>query len=119
MATEYLPGPSLATVVRESGPLPADEVLRIVEGIARALVAIHAVGIVHRDLKPGNVLLLPDGPRMIDFGIARAATAQAIKDLVTVTTTMDAAPASLEQRGYLLPTGELARRIRTTVATLR
>jgi ABC-type phosphate transport system substrate-binding protein len=73
LATDYLPGPSLTTVVRDRGPLPAEEVLRITEGIARALIAIHAVGIVHRDLKPSNVLLLPDGPRVIDFGIARAA----------------------------------------------
>jgi phosphate transport system substrate-binding protein len=47
------------------------------------------------------------------------ATALAIKDLVTVATTMDVAPASLEQRGYLLPTGALARRIRATVDTVR
>lgn len=73
LATEYLPGPSLRTVVHERGPLPADEVLRIADGIAQALEAIHAAGIVHRDLKPGNVLLLPDGPRVIDFGISRAA----------------------------------------------
>lgn len=78
LATEYLPGPSLTTVVRDRGPQSAEEVLRITEGIAAALVAIHAAGIVHRDLKPSNVLLLPDGPRVIDFGIARAADGTAL-----------------------------------------
>jgi ABC-type phosphate transport system substrate-binding protein/tRNA A-37 threonylcarbamoyl transferase component Bud32 len=78
LATEYLPGLSLRDVVAQRGPLPADEVLRLAAGIAAALVAIHAAGVVHRDLKPGNVILLPDGPRVIDFGIARAADATAL-----------------------------------------
>jgi ABC-type phosphate transport system substrate-binding protein len=75
LATEYLPGLSLRDVVAQRGPLPADEVLRIAAGIAAALVAVHSAGVVHRDLKPANVILLPDGPRVIDFGIARAADA--------------------------------------------
>ncbi|MFG2296396.1 protein kinase [Streptomyces sp. NPDC048603] len=72
LVSEYVPGPTLAAEVRASGPLARDAVLRLATGAATALVAIHAAGVVHRDLKPGNVLLGPDGPRIIDFGIARA-----------------------------------------------
>ncbi|MCF3179950.1 protein kinase [Streptomyces polychromogenes] len=69
---EYVPGPSLGARVRDGGRLAADEVVRLAIGIATGLAAIHRAGVVHRDLKPGNVLLGPDGPRIIDFGIARS-----------------------------------------------
>lgn len=72
-ATAYVPGPSLADAVRDHGPLPVDTVLRLIAGVAEALQAVHHEGIVHRDLKPSNVLLASDGPRVIDFGVARAA----------------------------------------------
>nr|AIL50161.1 hypothetical protein [Streptomyces aureus] len=72
-ATAYVPGPSLADAVRDHGPLPVDTVLRLIAGVAEALQAVHREGIVHRDLKPSNVLLAADGPRVIDFGVARAA----------------------------------------------
>ncbi|MFD4589168.1 serine/threonine-protein kinase [Streptomyces rubiginosohelvolus] len=72
VATGYVPGPSLEQAVREHGPLPADSVNALADGLLRALRGIHAAGIVHRDLKPSNVLLTVDGPRVIDFGIARA-----------------------------------------------
>lgn len=72
-ATAYVPGPSLADAVRDHGPLPVDTVLRLIAGVAEALQAVHREGIVHRDLKPSNVLLASDGPRVIDFGVARAA----------------------------------------------
>ncbi|MGW0771961.1 serine/threonine-protein kinase [Streptomyces sp. NPDC002676] len=75
LATTFVPGPSLQQVVRCHGPLPERTVLLLVAGIAEALHAIHAAGVVHRDLKPGNVLVAADGPRVIDFGIARAADA--------------------------------------------
>ncbi|MFG2917675.1 protein kinase [Kitasatospora sp. NPDC048298] len=78
LATTYVPGPSLQQVVRRFGPLPERTVLLLIAGIAEALQAIHATGVVHRDLKPGNVLIAPDGPRVIDFGIARAADATAL-----------------------------------------
>ncbi|MEV6471473.1 serine/threonine-protein kinase [Streptomyces sp. NPDC051657] len=72
VATGYVPGPSLEQAVREHGPLPVESVHALAEGLLRALGGIHAAGIVHRDLKPSNVLLTVDGPRVIDFGIARA-----------------------------------------------
>ncbi|MEV6055261.1 protein kinase [Streptomyces sp. NPDC052107] len=77
-ATAYVPGPSLADAVREHGPLPVDTVLRLIAGVAEALQAVHRAGIVHRDLKPSNVLLAADGPRVIDFGVARAADATSL-----------------------------------------
>ncbi|MEU7566559.1 serine/threonine-protein kinase [Streptomyces fradiae] len=78
LATAYVPGPSLADAVQRHGPMPVDTVLLLVAGIAEALQVIHGAGIVHRDLKPGNVLLASDGPRVIDFGIARAADATSL-----------------------------------------
>ena len=78
LATAYVAGPSLAQAVTEHGPLPAQAVLLLMAGVAEALAAIHAAGLVHRDLKPSNVLLAADGPRVIDFGIARAADATAL-----------------------------------------
>jgi serine/threonine protein kinase len=73
LASEFLVGPNLKDVVESSGPLPEATVLRLAAGLASALAAIHAAGMVHRDLKPANVILAADGPRVIDFGIARAA----------------------------------------------
>ncbi|MFF4735584.1 serine/threonine-protein kinase [Streptomyces sp. NPDC001262] len=73
VATGYIAGPSLRQVVgQDFGPLPERSVRILGAGLARALQAVHAAGIVHRDLKPSNVLITLDGPRVIDFGIARA-----------------------------------------------
>ncbi|MEV6835830.1 protein kinase [Streptomyces sp. NPDC051133] len=73
VATGYVAGPSLQQVVgREHGALPERSVRILAAGLAHALQDIHAAGIVHRDLKPSNVLVTIDGPRVIDFGIARA-----------------------------------------------
>jgi serine/threonine protein kinase len=78
LATAYVQGPSLHTAVAVHGPMPVATVLLLVAGIAEALQVIHHAGIVHRDLKPSNVLLAADGPRVIDFGIARAADTTAL-----------------------------------------
>jgi hypothetical protein len=72
LATAYVPGPPLGTVVTRYGPLPTAAVWRLAAGLAEALHAVHAAGLVHRDLKPANVLLADDGPHVIDFGISRA-----------------------------------------------
>ncbi|MFD0657361.1 serine/threonine-protein kinase [Thermocatellispora tengchongensis] len=71
VVSEYVAGPSLAAYVRERGPLRGGELDRLAVGTATALAAIHAAMVVHRDFKPANVLLGPDGPRVVDFGIAR------------------------------------------------
>ncbi|MGW6857271.1 serine/threonine-protein kinase [Streptomyces xanthophaeus] len=72
-ATGYVAGPSLRQVVAQDfGPLPARSVRILAAGLAYALRDIHRAGLVHRDLKPSNVLITLDGPRVIDFGIARA-----------------------------------------------
>ncbi|MDF9802113.1 serine/threonine protein kinase [Streptomyces sp. HB372] len=78
LATAYVPGPSLAHAVARHGRLPLRSVLLLTVGVAEALGVIHGAGIVHRDLKPANVLLAADGPRVIDFGIARAADTTAL-----------------------------------------
>ncbi|WP_405607690.1 serine/threonine protein kinase [Streptomyces sp. NBC_01508] len=78
LATAYVPGPSLSHAVAQHGGLPLRSVLLLAVGVAEALHVIHGAGIVHRDLKPANVLLASDGPRVIDFGIARAADATSL-----------------------------------------
>ena len=84
LATAYVAGPSLAEAVEAHGPLPEASVLTLAAGLAEGLEAIHAAGVVHRDLKPSNVLLADDGPRVIDFGISRAAEASALTQSGTV-----------------------------------
>ncbi|MGW5565834.1 bifunctional serine/threonine-protein kinase/ABC transporter substrate-binding protein [Streptomyces tendae] len=78
LATEFVPGPSLAEAVDGFGALPVASVRALGCRLAGALGAVHGAGVVHRDVKPGNVLLTTDGPRLIDFGIARGAGATAL-----------------------------------------
>ncbi|MDI5982563.1 serine/threonine-protein kinase [Amycolatopsis magusensis] len=73
LASVFVTGPSLREAVDAAGPLPVAAVRQLATGLAAALLDIHRAGLIHRDLKPSNVLLTDDGPRVIDFGIARAA----------------------------------------------
>src|SRR5664279_1536333 len=70
LVTEFVDGPSLQQHVRRYGPLAGDALDRLAVGTLTALITIHSAGLVHHDVKPGNVLLGPDGPRVVDFGIA-------------------------------------------------
>lgn len=97
LTTPFVPGPALSEAVGGYGPLPARTVRILGARLAEALAEVHTAGLIHRDVKPGNVLLAPDGPRLIDFGIARAAGA----------TTLTAVDAVVGTPGYLAP--ELAR----------
>jgi predicted Ser/Thr protein kinase len=78
VVSEFIDGPSLQERVLAQGPLAEGELLRLAVGTATALTAIHGAGVVHRDFKPANVLLGPDGPRVVDFGIARLTDASTI-----------------------------------------
>lgn len=72
IVSEYIDGPSLQQSVMTTGPIRGNALYRLAIGTATALAAIHRAGIVHRDLKPPNVVMGPDGARVIDFGISRA-----------------------------------------------
>jgi serine/threonine protein kinase len=78
LATAYVSGPALSDAVARHGPMPARQALALAAGLAEGLSAIHAAFVVHCDLKPSNVLLAQDGPRVIDFGISRAAEAASL-----------------------------------------
>jgi serine/threonine protein kinase/ABC-type amino acid transport substrate-binding protein len=71
IASEYIEGRSLRQVVEDDGPIRGTALQRLAIGTATALTAIHHASIVHRDFKPDNVLIAADGPRVVDFGIAR------------------------------------------------
>ncbi|MCC3778284.1 serine/threonine-protein kinase, partial [Streptomyces sp. UNOB3_S3] len=94
VATGYVAGPSLTEAVAAVGPLPEPAVRAIGAGLAEALAAVHGLGLVHRDVKPSNVLLALDGPRLIDFGIARATDG---------TASLTATGVSIGSPGYMAP----------------
>ncbi|QIQ03290.1 serine/threonine-protein kinase [Streptomyces liangshanensis] len=94
VATGYVAGPSLTQAVAGHGSLPGRSVTALGAALAEALVAVHGLGLVHRDVKPSNVLLALDGPRLIDFGIARATDG---------TASLTATGVSVGSPGYMAP----------------
>ncbi|MCG5219629.1 FHA domain-containing serine/threonine-protein kinase [Streptosporangium sp. KLBMP 9127] len=91
IVSEYVEGPSLQKLVETHGPLSGSALERLATYTATALAAIHGVGVIHLDFKPANVIIGPDGPRVVDFGVARALEATA-----AITTTVGTP-------GYLAP----------------
>ncbi len=100
VVSEFIDGPSLQERVDARGPLPEGDLQRLAVGTATALTAIHGAGVMHRDFKPANVLLGPDGPRVVDFGIAR------LNDVTTITSGLIGTPSyvSPEQLAGTRPT---------------
>jgi serine/threonine protein kinase len=92
-----------------TGPLPVESVRQLAAGLASALIEIHRVRLIHRDLKPSNVLLTDDGPRVIDFGIARAAEGGSGNECDTAEATLSEAVKRIRTGsvGYELPQGTL------------
>ncbi|WP_326671723.1 serine/threonine-protein kinase [Streptomyces sp. NBC_01257] len=94
VAHGYVAGPPLSEAVTEYGPLPEQAVRTLGAGLAEALAAVHGQGLIHRDVKPSNVLLALDGPRLIDFGIARA---------IDATASLTSTGVSVGSPGYMAP----------------
>ena len=78
IATNYVDGPSLKTLIEKEGVLSEQKWFEFAHGLLSALAAVHAAGIVHRDVKPSNILMSASGPRLIDFGIAFSNDATAV-----------------------------------------
>ncbi|EFL32124.1 serine/threonine protein kinase [Streptomyces viridochromogenes DSM 40736] len=102
MATLYIPGADLGTHIRRHGPLPPPRLRELAAGLAEALRDIHRAGVVHRDLKPANVMLADDGPRVIDFGISRAAEFAAA-DVLTQTGRVMGTPPFMSPEQFASP----------------
>ncbi len=104
IATEYVPGPTLHELIARHGPLPGRSAGALGLGLAHALEAVHGAGLVHRDVKPSNVLVTVDGPRLIDFGVARLVDVAATGGLTHT-------GASVGSPGYMSPEQVLGRRV--------
>ncbi len=112
LVMEHLEGETLAERLSR-GPLPLEDALKIAIQIADALDKAHARGIIHRDLKPANIMLAKNGPKLMDFGLAKPAPgispASGSNPLTPSTPTMSVAALSasaspLTQKGTVVGT---------------
>src|SRR5215469_15944939 len=85
LVMEYLEGETLAERLKK-GPLPLEQALRVALQVAAALDRAHRRGITHRDLKPGNIMLVKDGAKVLDFGLARISARPSAPDAETTVT---------------------------------
>ncbi|MGW5876574.1 WD40 repeat domain-containing serine/threonine protein kinase [Nocardiopsis terrae] len=107
LATAFVAGPTLTDAVAAAGRLPGGSVRTVGAGLAEALLSIHGAGLTHRDLKPGNVLLSASGPRVIDFGLARAEDATALTDTGQAVGTPGYLPPEVLEGGEAGPAGDV------------
>ncbi|MET9558128.1 serine/threonine-protein kinase [Streptomyces sp. NPDC006645] len=107
LATEYVPGPTLREAVRASGPFPAESALRLFAALAEGLETVHRHGVTHRDLKPQNVILAPQGPQLIDFGIARGLDWTALTQIGTAPGTPGYAAPEVLLRNEVSPAADI------------
>ena len=78
LATAFVDGPTLRSTVKDDGAMTGERLVALAVALADALVAVHDADVVHRDLKPANILLTPETPVVIDFGIASLREAPAL-----------------------------------------
>ncbi|MFE9242418.1 protein kinase [Nocardiopsis sp. NPDC006938] len=98
VVTEYVEGRTLHETVRLEGPRSGADLHRLAVATTTALAAIHGAGIVHRDFTPANIMLAPDGPRVIDFGVARALEGAGTLSSALIGTPRYMAPEQIEGR---------------------
>ena len=107
LATAYVPGPTLDQHITAQGPLSENALFAFAVATAQALAAVHAAGVTHRDVKPQNVLLTPDGPRVLDFGIAHAADTTSVTRTGVMTGTPGWISPEQYRRGTAGPAGDV------------
>ncbi|MET9390277.1 serine/threonine-protein kinase [Streptomyces sp. NPDC006624] len=107
LATAYVPGPTLDQHVSAHGSLREGSLYAFAAATAQALAAVHAAAVVHRDVKPQNVLLTPAGPRVLDFGIARAGDGTSVTRTGVMTGTPGWISPEQYRQGTATPAGDV------------
>jgi Tol biopolymer transport system component len=103
LVMEFLEGETLADRLAH-GPLPPDQLLRYAIEICEGLEKAHKTGVIHRDLKPGNIMLTKAGAKLMDFGLAKAATTAPPASSLTMTISHPSAGQPLTQQGTIVGT---------------